>query len=198
MYPSLYMDTPRSRKSSRVLRPIPFACAILIVLSLASSPSGWSQSRESANETRPSLWAGGEISGYTVQYGDRKMWGASALVDADSAYHIGLEGEGRWIEFHQTANVHLETYMIGPRYHVTIGRFQPFVKGAVGFGNFNFSYNYAYGRYLVIGAGGGLDYSLNHRWSVRLAEVQYQDWPQFTFGAMNNVGISSGIRYRIF
>jgi len=198
MYPSLYMDAPRSKKSSQVLRPIPLACTILIVLSLASSPSGWSQSRESANETRPSLWAGGEISSYTVQYGDRKMWGASALVDADSAYHIGLEGEGRWIEFHQTANVHLETYMIGPRYHVTIGRFQPFVKGAVGFGNFNFSYNYAYGRYLVIGAGGGLDYSLNHRWSVRLAEVQYQDWPQFTFGAMNNVGISSGIRYRIF
>ena len=192
------MDTSRGRTPRNLLRPIPFASATLIFLSLVFSPLSWCQSRESATETRPSLWAGGEISGYTVQFGERKMWGASALIDADSAYHIGLEGEGRWLEFHQTANVHLETYMIGPRYHVTFGRLQPFVKGAVGFGNFNFSYNYAYGTYLVVGAGGGVDYSLNHRWSVRLAEVQYQDWPQFTFGAMNNVGVSSGIRYRIF
>ena len=34
--------------------------------------------------------------------------------------------------------------------------------------------------------------------SARLAEVQYQDWPDFTFGAMNSVGVSSGIRCRIF
>lgn len=191
-------DAQRSRKDSELLQRIPFAFAVLFLLSWGLSPAAWSQSRESANETRPSLWAGGGLSGYTVQYGERKMWGATAFVDADSAYHIGIEGEAHWLEYHQTANVHLETYMIGPRYHVTVGKFQPFVKGTIGFGNFNFPYNYAFGRYLVIGAGGGVDYTLSHRWSVRLADVQYQDWPQFTFGAMNNIGISSGIRYRVF
>lgn len=192
------IDTPSNRISGELLNHIPLAFAILIFLFLGWTPAAWAQSRESANETRPSLWAGGGLSGYTVQYGARKMWGATAFVDADSAYHIGIEGEAHWLEYHQTANVHLETYMIGPRFHVTMGKFQPFVKGTIGFGNFNFPYNYAYGRYLVIGAGGGVDYTLSHRWSVRLADVQYQDWPQFTFGAMNNVGVSSGIRYRVF
>lgn len=191
-------DTRPKRIPGELLKRIPLAVAILTVLCLGLNPAARSQSRESANESRPSLWAGGGLSGYTVQYGQRKMWGATAFVDADSAFHIGIEGEAHWLEYHQTANVHLETYMIGPRYHVSIGKFQPFLKGTIGFGNFNFPYNYAYGRYLVIGAGGGVDYALSHRWSVRLADVQYQDWPQFTYGAMNNIGISSGIRYRIF
>ena len=192
------MDTQRNRRHRELFERVPLIFAILVFLFSGLSEACWGQSRESANETRPSLWAGGGLSGYTVQYGERKMWGATAFVDADSAYHIGIEGEAHWLEYHQTANVHLETYMIGPRYHVTVGKFQPFIKGTIGFGNFNFPYNYAYGHYLVIGAGGGVDYSLNHRWSVRVADIQYQDWPQFTFGAMNNVGISSGIRYRIF
>ncbi|MGA3131275.1 MAG: hypothetical protein ABSD59_10770 [Terracidiphilus sp.] len=181
-----------------MLRGILFAAPILILFSFGWSPSASGQTHEAGDMARPSLWAGGEISGYRVQYGERNMWGATVLVDADSAYHLGLEAEGRWLEFHQTANVHLETYMIGPRYHVSMGRFEPFVKGTVGFGNFSFSYNYASGRYLVVGAGGGVDFRLNRRWSARLAEVQYQDWPDFTFGAMNSVGVSSGIRCRIF
>jgi len=198
MYSLDAIDTQASRIPGERLKRISMAFAVLTFVLIGWSSAAWSQSRESATETRPSVWAGGGLSGYTVQYGERKMWGATAFVDADSAYHIGIEGEGHWLEYHQTANVHLETYMIGPRFHVTVGRFQPFVKGTIGFGNFNFPYNYAYGRYLVIGAGGGVDYSLSHRWRVRVADVQYQDWPQFTFGAMNNVGISSGIQYRIF
>lgn len=156
------------------------------------------QARESGTEDHPTLWAGGGASLYNVQYGEQKLVGITAFVDADSARRIGIEGEGRWLEFHQSANVHVETYMIGPRYHFDIGRFQPYVKGMVGFGDFNFPYNYAHGSYLIVGAGGGVDFRLNHRWSVRLADVDYQNWPQFTFGSMTSVGVSSGIRWRIF
>lgn len=190
-------ERQRNRNRSELFRSILVVSAVFI-LSLFCIPSAWGQSAESADITKPSVWAGGGISGYRVQYGARKMWGATAFVDADSAHHIGVEGEGRWLEFHQTANVHLETYMIGPRYHLTIGKFHPFAKGVAGFGNFNFSYNYAYGTYFVYAIGGGLDYDLNRRWSVRVAELQYEDWPQFTYGVMSNVGISSGIRWRIF
>jgi hypothetical protein len=198
MHLSSGFDKRYNRKRSEVLRGRLFAAAILILFSLGWNASASGQTHEDADFARPSFWAGGEISGYRVQYGVRDMWGATALVDADSAYHIGLEGEGRWLEFHRTANVHLETYMIGPRYYLSMGRIQPFMKGAVGFGNFSFPYNYANGRYLVIGAGGGVDFKLNRRWDLRLAEVQYQNWPEFTYGAMNSVGVSSGLRYRFF
>jgi opacity protein-like surface antigen len=133
-----------------------------------------------------------------VQYGEQKLVGITAFFDADSARRIGIEGEGRWLEFHESASVHAETYMIGPRYHFDIGRFQPYVKGMVGFGEFNFPYNFAHGSYLLVAAGGGVDYRLSRRWSVRLADVEYQNWPQFTFGSMTSVGVSAGIRYRIF
>lgn len=185
-------------RRSASLRTILFISAILIFMFAGGESLAWGQAPESADMTRPSLWAGGSVSGYYLQYGERKMWGATAFVDADSAHHIGLEGEGRWLEFHQTANVHTETYTIGPRYHVSIGRFQPYAKGLIGIGNFNFPYNYAYGTYVVVGFGGGADYYLGRRWSVRLADVEFQDWPQFTFGALTSTGVSSGIRYRIF
>lgn len=198
MYPSQTLDKKHDRNSHEIFSVCIHAAAILILLCLGWSPSARGQTREEADFARPSFWAGGEISGYRIEYGDRKMWGGSAWVDADPSSHIGIEAEGRWLEFHQTANVHLETFMIGPRCHRDLGKFQPFVKGTVGFGNFNFPYNYASGRYLAIGAGGGVDFRLKRRWSMRLAEVQYQEWPNFTFGSMNSIGVSSGVRFRVF
>ena len=31
-----------------------------------------------------------------------------------------------------------------------------------------------------------------------LPDFEYQEWPQFTYGAMNTAGISAGIRVRLF
>ena len=144
------------------------------------------------------LTAGATGSGFTVQYGERKMLGITGFVDADTVRRLGIEAEGRWLEFHQTQDVHVETYSIGGRYHFNVGRFQPYGKGLIGFGNFNFPYNLARGNYLVVTAGGGLDYRLSHRIFIRAADFEYQDWPQFSFGSMSNVGVSAGLRVRIF
>jgi hypothetical protein len=156
------------------------------------------QARESATAGHASLSIGATVSGYYIQYGTIKELGASGFFDADTARRIGIEGEGRWLEYHKTDNVHLETYLAGPRYHFNMGRFQPYGKGLIGIGYFNFPYNYAHGSYLVVGGGAGVDYHLGRRWMVRIADVEYQYWPQFTFGAMSTVGVSSGVRYRIF
>ena len=145
-----------------------------------------------------SLSAGGTFSGYYLGYGQRKILGFSGFVDADSKGSLGLEGEARWLILHQTADVHASTYMIGPRYYRNMRRFQPYAKGLVGFGLFNFPYNFAHGNYLVVAPGGGVDFSINHRIRVRLVDFEYQIWPQFTYGSMSSVGISAGIRYRIF
>ena len=141
---------------------------------------------------------GGMGSGYYLQYGQRKIAGITAFVDADTKRRFGIEAEGRWLEFHQTANVHAETYSAGARYHFDVGRFAPYAKGLVGFGDFNFPYNYAYGRYLVVTAGGGLDFRWTPRITVRAVDLEYQDWPNFTFGNMNSLGVNAGLRVRIF
>jgi hypothetical protein len=144
------------------------------------------------------LSAGVLGSGDTFQYGSRKMLGAGAFVDAETTSHFGIEAEGRWVEFHQTANVHAETYSIGGRYHFVCGRFQPYAKGLVGFANFNFPYNYAHGRYMVVTAGGGVDFRWTHRITLRAADLEYQDWPQFTYGSMTSLNASVGLKVRIF
>jgi hypothetical protein len=144
------------------------------------------------------LSAGAMGSGYYLQYGQQKLIGIAGFVDADTKRRFGIEAEGRWLEFHQTANVHVETYSIGGRYHFDVGRFEPYAKGLVGSGDFNFPYNYAYGRYLVVTAGGGLDFHWTRRLTVRAVDFEYQDWPNFTFGNMNSLGLNAGLRVRIF
>lgn len=171
---------------------------VLMVTGFCFASVARGQAKESATAGKAFVWAGASASGYYLQYGTIKELGVSAFVDADTVRRFGIEGEGRWLEYHRKANVHVETYMIGPRYHFDVGRFQPYVKGMLGVGYFNFPYDYAHGSYLVTALGGGVDYHLRGRWSLRALDAEYQYWPQFTFGAMSSAGVSAGIRYRVF
>ena len=138
------------------------------------------------------------MSGFTLQYGQRKLLGVTALVDVDSTRTLGLEGEARWLIFTQTAQVNATTWLAGPRYRRRVGRLEIYAKGLAGIGQFNFPYHDAYGRYLVIAPGGGADVTLSNRIRLRLVDCEYQFWPQFTFGAMTSYGISAGVRMRVF
>ena len=51
---------------------------------------------------------------------------------------------------------------------------------------------------LVIEAGGAVDFRLTRRFRLRLADSEYQYWPQFHYGAMTSFGVSTGIKIRIF
>jgi hypothetical protein len=160
--------------------------------------TGNAQVAPAGDEGGVKLSAGATASGYYLQYGERKMLGVTGFVDADTRRRLGIEAETRWLEFHQTADVHVETYSIGPRYHMNFGRFQPYAKGQIGFGKFNFPYNYGQGSYLVATGGGGVDFHLHRRIYLRVADFEYEYWPQFTYGAMSSFGVSTGIRVRIF
>ena len=144
------------------------------------------------------LTVGATATGDYLQYGGRKMIGIAAIADIDTKRRTGIEGEAEWLIFHQTGNVHTATYLIGPRYHLTYGRFQPYLKGLVGFGQFYYPYNLGQDNDLVIAPGGGVDFRLTHRVRLRLADFEYQYWPLFHYGALSSYGISSGIRVRIF
>jgi Outer membrane protein beta-barrel domain len=144
-----------------------------------------------------SITAGATASGEYLQYGERKLLGVAGFVDADTRRRLGIEAEGRWEEYYQKFNVHIETYSVGARYHFTLGRLQPYAKGLIGFGDFNFPYNLATGRYLVATGGAGLDLRVGRRIQIRAADVEYQYWPQFTFGPMTTLSASFGLRVQV-
>jgi hypothetical protein len=172
--------------------------AILVVVYLATVRTTTAQVVPSGDAGGFTLAAGGTASGYEVQYGEQNLLGIAAVVDADTRRRIGIEGEARWLKFHETDGLHATTWSIGPRYHFSKDKFQFYVKGLIGIGDFSFPYNYAYGRYLVISPGGGIDYRWRRKVSFRLADFEYQYWPRFTYGAMSSYGVSAGIRYHIF
>jgi hypothetical protein len=144
------------------------------------------------------LTVGATATGDYLGYGSRKMLGVAAIADLDTKRRIGIEGEAQWLMFHQTANVHTTTYLIGPRYHLTFGRFQPYVKGLIGFGQFNYPYNLGTDNDFVVEPGGGLDFRVTRRLRIRVADFEYQIWPGFHYGTLGSYGLSTGIRVRIF
>jgi hypothetical protein len=171
---------------------------LLLLMALALGRTASAQVLPEGDRGGLNIFAGATASGFSLQYGDRKMLGIAPFVDIDTRRAIGFEGEARWLAFHQTDNVHVTTWLAGPRYHRSIGKYQVYGKGLVGIGEFNFPYNYAYGKYLVIAPGGGVDYSLTRRVRLRLIDGEYQYWPQFTFGPLSSYGISTGLRIRVF
>jgi hypothetical protein len=183
--------------------------AVLLVVSLAMARPASAQVVPSADAGGFTLSAGGTASGYYLQYGEVKIFGATGFVDLETRRHLGIEGEARWLMFHLTNNIatndiHAATYAIGPRYSLhPIGRFRPYAKALVGIGQFNFPYNDGHDNTLVVAPGGGVDYRINRRIRLRLADVEYQYWPQFAYSktftvGMSSFGVSSGIRVNIF
>lgn len=171
---------------------------LLMAFCVSVADTAQAQAVPSADRGGLRWWAGGTASGYIVGYGQEKLLGATAFFDADTLRHFGIEGEARWLVFHQTNEEHAATYAIGPRYYREFGRFHPYVKGLVGLGEFNFPYSYGHGSYLVVAPGGGLDFRITHRVQFRAVDFEYQVWPQFTYGSMSSYGVSTGIRVRIF
>lgn len=145
-----------------------------------------------------SVKIGGGYSMYHIDYGKRTLGGYQFWVDANPYWRYGIEAEMRRLRHNTDLNTYADTYLIGPRVVLLPGRFQPYVKGLVGKGKFNFPYNYAHGSYFVVAGGAGVDVHIASHVQWRVVDVQYQNWPQFTFGPMKSMGVSTGINITIF
>jgi len=181
-------------------RPLRSGALVVLVLGLAAALPARAQIVPTADAGGANISAGVMGSGFYLQYGERKMLGIAAFVDADTRRRLGFEAEGRWLRFHlktDPADVNAATYLIGGRYHYDISRFQLYGKGLVGFGQIDLPYGLGKDSCLVIAPGAGVDYVLTRKifWRV---DAEYQNWPQFRFGAMSSFGVSTGIRFRVF
>jgi hypothetical protein len=191
---------PGHHDSFKKATSTPSLGAILVVLfvCLGTGRMALSQVVPAAERNNSQVSVGGSVSGYQMQYGQLQLGGFTGFVDADPLAHLGIEAEGRWL-LPRGINSEQATFcMAGPRLRLTHGKFEPYVKGLAGIGDFTLPDHYGSGSFLVVGGGAGLDYRLRHRIELRLVDFEYIEWPQFTFGAMSSVGVSTGIRIRVF
>jgi opacity protein-like surface antigen len=154
------------------------------------------------------LFAGGFFSDFSPDYGYQRLYGIGGFVDYNLTPRWGAEAEARFLRFNQLANIHEDTYMVGPKFNYGHKKFIFYGKGLFGFGEFNFPQNVAHGSYFSIGLGGGVDYRLSRRFYAR-GEYEYQIWPGFVGPPDNAItgnrangltpnGFSVGMSYRIF
>jgi len=179
---------------------IRLGCGVLI-LCLAVAQKTRGQVVPAGDQGGLMLSVGVAASGYTLSYGEQELLGYSAFFDADTRRHLGLEAEARRLEFHNTDDITATTWLGGVRYFRNVGRFQIYGKGLVGFAHANLEFGLGHANSLAIAPGGGVDFILKRRTHLRLADFEYQVWPQAVYGsapAFKSIGISSGIRFRVF
>ncbi len=129
-----------------------------------------------------------------------RLYGAGAYVDIHFSRWVQVEGEAHWMRFNQfyqpgsTTGNGEDTYLVGPRVPiVTFHRITPYGKFLVGLGRAGFLSG---GNAFVLDYGGGVDYRLTRRFTLRAIDFEYQQWrltPE-----LSPYGGSVGISYRIF
>jgi hypothetical protein len=176
------------------------AFVFLFVLS-AGVALARAQAVESATARQFTISAGGMASGFQPDEGPNDLFGLGTYVDVHFTHWFQVEGEGRWLRFHQYAGEHQDTYLIGPKIPIRQfgGRSQIYGKAMIGLGKMTFPNNYGYGSFTALAFGAGLDYRLSHRVTLRAIDFEYQDWPKW----LNNnplypYGFSVGMAYRVF
>jgi opacity protein-like surface antigen len=123
------------------------------------------------------------------------LYGIGVFVDYRMSRWLQLEGEYRklpWNQY-QDQNIRESSTLVGLREPIrTFGRVTPYGKALVGLGSASF----LTGRAFAYALGGGADYRLNKRWSLR-GDFEYQRW-SVSPTALKPYVASAGLKYRIF
>ena len=149
----------------------------------------------------------------SAQTSPNRLYGIGGYVDARFSRWIQPELEVRFLRFNEyvqngfTYQQSQNTYSIGERVPIinSFHKFTPYGKFLVGFGNGDFLQS---GNALVLTYGGGVDYRLNRKFTIRCADFEFQQWPvtspspipgqaasSFT---IRPYGLSAGLSYRVF
>ena len=122
------------------------------------------------------------------------LYGAGVYVDADFTRWIQIEAEGRWLHFNKYLGIDENTYLIGPRIPIVLDYhgLTPYGKFLIGMANGSF----LTGNSLALAYGGGVDYRLSRRFTIRAFDFEYQQWRLSP--TISPYGGSVGFSYRVF
>jgi hypothetical protein len=181
--------------------------ALLFIAFLVSIVSARAQVVPAATSSGLHISAGGLGSMFQPDYdglgvaftSPNRLYGPGAFVDVHFSRWVQVEAEGRWMRFNQfyqpgsTTGNGESTYLVGPRIPIgTFHRITPYGKFLVGLGTADF----LSGGTFVLSYGGGVDYRLTRRFSIRAFDFEYQQWRLEP--TLYPYGGSVGIVYKIF
>jgi len=163
--------------------------------------SSFGQVAPAAYEHKPTVTVGAFGSAFQPDYAGNgiaqsspnPLVGIGAFVDVKFSRWVGIESEGRWLRFNEYIGISEDNYLIGPKIPIrTMKGFTPYGKFLVGFGKGS----YLTGNSTVLAYGGGVDYRLNKRFTVRVGDFEYQQW--LLTPTLHPYGGSVGIGYNFF
>jgi hypothetical protein len=172
--------------------------SVASALLLTAAVQAGAQNLPAADGPGSYIQVGGNVSLYQIDYGQRDLAGGTVFVDANLYRMIGVEAEARTLRLNEDAGTHETTYLVGPRISLKSSRFRPYAKLLMGRGEFYYPFHYAQGSYFVVAPGGGVDWRITKRLTVRVVDVEFQNWPWFSFGPLKPYGVSSGLAFRVF
>lgn len=174
-----------------------FFWGVLTLMPLLAS----AQVAPAQNGGKISLALGAGFSGFNTDYAPDNMYGVTAYYDMDFGRWIGVEVEGRTIQFNQFGNLREDTIAVGGRFMFPHrGRFAPYAKFLGGVGSIDFppppgAPYYSHDTFTFYDAGGGLDYKLTHHVFLR-GDYEYEWWPSWPRHGLTPNGFTIGAGYR--
>lgn len=190
---------------ARWLRCGALVASLLVALFLPAQSRA--QAVPAGFESRRSLWAGAECSYIyaSFPYGSgQRIYGCGGFADLRWSSHWDAEMNARWLPFGTYANSTETNYLAGPRYLFNrFGKFQPYAKFLVGDGEIQYPYGIGSKSYFALAPGGGVNYRVARRWTIRL-DYEYQIWhnsPGFAGEPDHTLtpnGLHLGVAYRAF
>jgi hypothetical protein len=179
---------------------------ILVVLaSLALPARGQVEPSATARQPRVTVGAFGSMfqpdyaGNGIAQASPNRLYGPGGWVDVKLRRWVVIEAEGRWLRFNQfyTGTPPVgngeDDYLIGAKAPIrTFAGWTPYGKVLVGLGGSSFLNGHA----TTLAYGGGVDYRLSKRFTLRAFDFEYQSW--FLTPTLHPYGGSVGIGYRVF
>lgn len=180
---------------------------VLMCILMGSAAAATAQVEPSATTRQFTMTVGGFASGFqpdssglTTDGSSNYLLGMGTYVDMRFRRWVQIEAEGRWLRFNEYYGEHQDNYLIGPRLPIhQFGRATAYGKVLVGYGKMTFPFGYGYGTFTDIAYGGGVDYKLTRKLSIRAIDFEYQQWPKWiNNSALYPYGVSVGVGYKVF
>ncbi len=184
------------------------SAVVLFFVLICFAASAHAQTVESATARQFSVTAGALGSAFNPNDknnnayvgGNNYLMGFGTYLDVHFTHWFQLEGEARWLRFNEYAGENQDNYLIGPKIPIhRFGRADVYGKAMIGFGKMTFPYSYGYGTFTALAYGGGVDYRLSPKLTLRPIDFEFQQWPVWLGNSsLYPYGISVGIGYRVF
>ena len=141
--------------------------------------------------------------GYTIanpDYGQKDIKGITGFADFDFSPHVGVEATVHYVALVTPTDLAENTYLVGPRFLISRGRFNLYAKGLIGEGDLVIqeiqdNIGHPGGFYFAYAMGGGVDIRATNHIVIRAFDAELQKWPNYGNG-LSPVVITFGAAYR--